>query len=242
MAENGLLVANLYKDISSKPVKLLFSQLVFGSVGEIILGLGLIYQFRLFERRSGSSKFISFSFLSTVTSLVLQMCVLFLGFETQRIAAGPYSYIFAWLVHYFSNVPKLQVYKFFGLELSDKTFVYFWTIQMLFSRGRESMVPGICGFVGGVLCMTPFLPLSKFAFPTVMSDFFETYVLPIVGSSPVTGEPVNQAAGGERLVPLNNDHIESLVQMGFPRPQVIQVLRMTNNNVERAAEILLNQS
>jgi hypothetical protein len=81
----------------AKLPKLLASQFIFGSVGELVLGSYLIYRFRIFERRLGSARFLSYTVMSSLLSISMQMflLVLFPGFDNgspNKLAPGPYSY------------------------------------------------------------------------------------------------------------------------------------------------------
>uniref|UniRef100_A0A7S2S1Q9 UBA domain-containing protein n=1 Tax=Mucochytrium quahogii TaxID=96639 RepID=A0A7S2S1Q9_9STRA len=167
--------------------RILASQVIFGSIGEMILGLGLVYHFRLFERRMGTEKFVSFAVISTLLSISMQVLFLvcFPGFETSsltRISPGPYSYIFALFVQYFAYVPKIQKFKVLGIEFSEKSMVYFWSCQLLLSRGRESVITATIGFFSGVLCLSNRLPFKDFKLPSGLSSFGENYLTPLFAS------------------------------------------------------------
>ncbi len=165
--------------------RLVAGQLLFGSVGELLLGLGLVYHFRLFERRMGTSQFVSFTFCSTLLSLGFQMVLLGLnpGQESlTRIAPGLYSVVFALFVPYYALVPKLDRYRILGVELSDKSLIYVCGSQLLFSRGRESLATGLCGLLGGLLCLSESLPFRKLELPAPLRAFGKSYLAPLLSS------------------------------------------------------------
>ncbi len=173
-------------------------QLLFGSVGELLLGLGLVYHFRLFERRMGTSQFVSFTLCSTLLSLGFQVVLLALnpGQETlTRIAPGLYSVVFALFVPYFALVPKLNRHRILGAELSDKSLVYLWGSQLLFSRGRESLATGLCGLLGGLLCLSESLPFRKMELPAPLRAFGKSYLAPLLSSrSPLEAQAERERA------------------------------------------------
>ena len=182
--------------------RLVAGQLLFGSVGELLLGLGLVYHFRLFERRMGTSQFVSFTFCSTLLSLGFQMVLLALnpGQETlTRIAPGLYSVVFALFVPYFALVPKLNRHRILGVELSDKSLVYLWGSQLLFARGRESLATGLCGLLGGLLCLSESLPFRKMELPAPLRAFGKSYLAPLLSSrSPLEAQAERERAAALR--------------------------------------------
>jgi hypothetical protein len=182
--------------------RLVAGQLLFGSVGELLLGLGLVYHFRLFERRMGTSQFVSFTFCSTLLSLGFQVVLLALnpGQETlTRIAPGLYSVVFALFVPYFALVPKLNRHRILGVELSDKSLVYLWGSQLLLSRGRESLATGLCGLLGGLLCLSESLPFRKMQLPASLRAFGKSYLAPLLSSrSPLEAQAERERAAALR--------------------------------------------
>ncbi|GBG29874.1 Ubiquitin-associated domain-containing protein 2 [Hondaea fermentalgiana] len=167
--------------------RVLAGQFVFGGIGELVLGLGLIYQFRMFERRMGTARFLSFTTMSTLLSITFQMAVLIMnpGFddrELNQVAIGPYSYIFALFVHYFVYVPKLQKYRLLGAEFSEKSFMYLWGSQLLLAQGNQSAIAACCGMIGGLLCLSDKLPFNKFSWPDPLVRFSKDYLAPLFAS------------------------------------------------------------
>ncbi len=213
--------------------RVFFGQLFFGSVGELVLGLGLIYQFRLFERRMGTAKFLSYTLLSTIISISIQMLVLaaYPGFnnpQLTRMAPGPYAHIFALLVHYIAFVPKLSKRRILGAEVSEKTLVYLWGSQLLFARGRESALTGLCGFAGGLLCATDRLPFKRLELPESFKAFGRKYLSPLFASR----SPEQVAADRTRL------QRERLTRMGLAA-QGLQAQGIPGANQQQQGEQLI---
>jgi len=191
-----------------RPHKVMANQFIFGSVGEMILGIGLIYQFRIFERRMGTAKFLSFTFLSTLLSISFQMLILMMypGFDNEslnRMAPGPYSYVFSLFVQYFMYIPKLQRYNILGAEFSEKTLIYLWGLQLLFVRGRESLLTGICGVLAGFLCLNEKMPFSKFSWPEPLKRFGKGYLEPLLSSDPRRNEMHERFRQQQRMTNMN---------------------------------------
>lgn len=95
------------------------------------------------------------------------------------LASGPYGLIFASFIPFFLNIPITSRFRIFGVNFSDKSFIYLaglqvssyqnWTIslsftfkyyithlscfswQLLLSSWKRSLIPGICGLIAGLL-------------------------------------------------------------------------------------------
>mmetsp|Transcript_13784 Transcript_13784/g.24618 ORF Transcript_13784/g.24618 Transcript_13784/m.24618 type:complete len:324 (+) Transcript_13784:81-1052(+) len=165
--------------------RVLGNQFWFNSVGETLLGLFIMYNFRILEQRMGSARLVSFTFLSGALSLSLQLAflVMFPGFDgptPTRVAPGPYSFIFGLFVQYIAFIPKMHTRKVLGLDISEKFILYFCGSQLFFARGKDSMLAATCGFLGGLMCASERLPFRRFELPEPLSNFAKRYVAPLL--------------------------------------------------------------
>lgn len=163
--------------------RLLTHHLFFISAGEMLFGSVLIYFFRLFERQMGSIKFGGLTFLSFVISTILKIGLLVL-FPMKNLSSGPYSYIFACFVQFYSDVPVIHRFRICGVNANDKLFTYILGLQLLFSDGLNSFLSGLCGILSGVLYRSDALKLRNFEFPDIVNNFCSRFILPLLYSPP----------------------------------------------------------
>ncbi|CAD6236313.1 unnamed protein product [Miscanthus lutarioriparius] len=191
--------------------RLITSLFVFLSTPELIFGAALLYYFRVFERQIGSNKYAVFIIFSTMVSVLLQ--ILALGYmkdpSLNPLTSGPYGLIFASYVPFFFDIPVSMKFRIFGLSLSDKSFLYLAGLQLLFSSGRRSVVPGLSGILAGLLYR-----LNTFG------------IRRLKDARTATQDPTESS-------------IAALVSMGFDRSAAIQALALTNYDVNLASNILL---
>ncbi|KAL6059273.1 Rhomboid-like protein 20 [Balamuthia mandrillaris] len=159
----------------------------FSNPGELLLGLILIYYFRLFERQMGSSKFGAFVVLSTFISFLLELSYLVLfGRINSPYISGPYGFIFACVVLFYYYVPVSSSFPFFGVTMTDKTLTYLLVIQLMMSNMPLSGVAGLCGLASGLAYCSNTLRLSSFQLPSLLTRFCKRFLLPFLQSSPST--------------------------------------------------------
>uniref|UniRef100_A0A453FR81 Peptidase S54 rhomboid domain-containing protein n=1 Tax=Aegilops tauschii subsp. strangulata TaxID=200361 RepID=A0A453FR81_AEGTS len=147
----GLSHQNLYENL--RIWRVIASLFAFSSSPELIFGVALLYYFRVFERQIGSNKYAVFIVFSMTVSVLLQ--ILALGYlkdpSFNPLTSGPYGLIFASYVPFFFDIPISTKFRIFGLQLCDKSFVYLAGLQLLFSSGRRSVIPGLSGILAGLL-------------------------------------------------------------------------------------------
>jgi hypothetical protein len=166
--------------------RILTYQTCFSTAGELVVGLALLYQFRLFERHWGSRKFGTFLLLSYGISAILGCAALFLSQGMQRrldfLPLGPYGLIFSLLVQWFFDIPVSHSVSLMGIPVSDKSFCYLLAAQLAMSFQPASYVAaGIGTFFG--LCYR-ITPLRGLLLPKSVCAFFGKVVLPIIETAP----------------------------------------------------------
>ncbi|KAF9593756.1 hypothetical protein IFM89_024924 [Coptis chinensis] len=133
--------------------RLFASVFAFSSTPELMFGLYLLYYFRVFERQIGSNKYSAFILFSIVVSSLFEAVALafFKDPSLNMLASGPYGLIFSSFVPFYFDIPISTRFRIFGINFSDKSFVYLAGLQLLFSSWKRSIMPGICGVLAGLL-------------------------------------------------------------------------------------------
>uniref|UniRef100_A0A0A9E481 UBA domain-containing protein n=1 Tax=Arundo donax TaxID=35708 RepID=A0A0A9E481_ARUDO len=228
--------------------RLITSLFAFSSTPELIFGAALLYYFRVFERQIGSNKYAVFIIFTTTVSVLLQ--ILALGYLKDRtlnpLTSGPYGLIFASFVPFYFDIPISMKFRIFGLSLSDKSFVYLAGLQLLFSSGRCSVIPGLSGILVGLLYRLNTFGIRRLKFPEFATSFFSRLSRPFPNNS-YQGLPTTEADGSIRQVEGTRastqdppeSSIATLVSMGFDRGSAVQALTLTNYDVNLASNILL---
>lgn len=239
----------------SEVLRLVTHQLAFGSLGETVIGAVHLYRFRRFERMLGSRRFGAFAIIVCSLATSLATGLVFVAGERAREqganylrpASGPYALIFGMYSLFYSLVPaaRPRLVGFGGLDVSDKSLMYLAAVQLLFSTGLRSFVPGACGLVAGAAYLSDSLKLYTLALPKTLDRLLASTTPPPPpdytdgGSAPHDDHRFAAAAFAPTPEP-SQDHIESLVAMGFDRDRAVAALRASRNNVELAANRLLS--
>jgi membrane associated rhomboid family serine protease len=248
-----------FQDLSKNPRvwRIVASALAFSSTTELLFGLYLLYYFRLFERQIGSNKFTVFILFSGSVSSALEVVALMLlkGSKFNVLASGPYSLIFALFVPFYFDVPITSRFRIFGVNLSDKSFIYLAGLQLLLSSWRRSLVPGICGLIAASLYRLNVFGIRRLKIPEAIASFFSKY---LASSSDGPSGPVRRNIAGNfssntSRQPQRNYRpatavpppeppeasVETLVSMGFNGNAARQALRQARNDINVATNILL---
>ncbi|CAH2063944.1 unnamed protein product [Thlaspi arvense] len=240
--------------------KLIMSTFAFSSTPELMFGLYLLYYFRVFERQIGSNKYSIFIVFSGTVSLLLEVILLSQLKDTTAnlLTSGPYGLIFASFIPFYLDIPVSTRFRVFGVNFSDKSFIYLAGVQLLLSSWKRSIFPGICGIVAGSLYRLNILGIRKAKFPEFVASFFSRLSLPSLGNStppapsrnivgtisPNTGRRA-EASLRSQPAPMvssaepSEEAIATLVSMGFDRNAARQALLHARNDVNAATNILL---
>lgn len=243
--------------------RLLTHNLMFTTPGELLFGTVLLYFFRLFERQMGSSKFFALWFTSTLiyTSALSGIDTFLPPLYTP--APGPYAILFACLARFFLETPKIYEFQLLGsLALSDKSFPYLLSLQLLLSAIPNSLSSFALACFVGLLLQMPFIQ-PHVDTPLVLVSLGTRFLLPLLNtrqraSSTSRTRRSTRSAGnsGERAqntmtrpertspdphpvqAPPENA-VSVLTGMGFSREQAVQALQQSRNDVQAATERLL---
>jgi len=233
--------------------RLFTSQLFFTSPGEAVLGLLLLYHFRLFERQMGSNKFASFSMVVYGLSALIQLSLL-VTVPSRFVPCGPYAMIFACLVQYYFEIPSSYRFRLCGVGMSDKVFTYLLGFQLSLANLPASFVGMIAGLTAGAAYRHDALPLQRLQVPQRLRRMATRWLLPIFQSAPAThlttSSSLNQVAApavppspaAVHASPISDVAVAQLMDIGFSREAAIHSLNRTNNNVQLATNLLLDGS
>ncbi|KAJ1691515.1 hypothetical protein LUZ63_015670 [Rhynchospora breviuscula] len=248
-----------YQDLTKNPRvwRIIASGLAFSSTPELLFGLYLLYYFRLFERQIGSNKFSVFILFSGAVSSALEVIALMLLKDSKFsvLASGPYSLIFALFVPFYFDIPITSRFRIFGINFSDKSFIYLAGLQLLLSSWRRSLVPGICGLIAASLYRLNVFGIRRLKIPGAIASFFSRY---FTSSSPGPSGPLRRNIAGNiasnmgrqtqrnyrpaTVVPPPEPpaaSVETLVSMGFDENAARQALTQARNDINVATNILL---
>lgn len=91
----------------------------------------------------------------SILSTIVELIIFNIFFDVERYS-GPYPQLGGVLSLYHCFTPRLYP-KFFGIlgyDFSEKSLVYALCAQVIFSGGWSTFVPGVVGFVSGMLCVS----------------------------------------------------------------------------------------
>lgn len=128
----------------------------YSNVKNLVFGSILLYSFRMFEHRYGSTKFANHLIASSLIRAGIQYATLTImanaDVKPGEIPTGPFGIIFSLFVPFFLSVPATGSSNFFGLiPVTGKLLTYIIGLQMLL-LSRGALVSGISGLAAGVVC------------------------------------------------------------------------------------------
>ncbi|TNN08620.1 Ubiquitin-associated domain-containing protein isoform 2 [Schistosoma japonicum] len=146
-----------------------FCQLAFLSTKDLVCGGLLLYYFRIFERRYGSRKFLSFLFYCATTTTLIELSVAFvlrkLNFSLHVLPSGPFNLIFPLFVPYFLDIPWVPVAHVMSIPITGKSFPYIFGFEIAMTS-PESLFVCICGLITGYTYHKNFFNVqSRLLFP-----------------------------------------------------------------------------
>lgn len=237
--------------------RIVASQFAFSSTPELVFGIYLLYYFRVFERQIGSNKYSVFILFSLIASFLNDALALaLLKDPTIFLASGPYGLIFSSFVPFFFDIPVSSRFRIFGINFTDKSFIYLAGLQLLLSSWKRSLIPGLCGIFAGILFHINMFNIRRFKFPEVISKCFARLARSSGGPSHTSPSrnvirSLPSAAAGRHAqrnyqpaarpaVPEPSESsIATLVSMGFDSNSARQALMRARNDINVATNILL---
>jgi hypothetical protein len=243
---------DLPKVLHGEVHRVFVSSFVFADMGQTCYGLILLWAVRHFERLMGIRKFGAFWTIMYIGSIVLNLvCTslanLSLGLDFTP-SSGPYFLIYSLLVLYHAHIPRVHASKYTLLNVvvfSEKTFVYLLALHLALCMGLQSLVPALSGLALGLLYLKT--PLQTWRLPAPadgalgMFGAFYQRLTPAPAARRGGGGGGRGARGAAAAAaPPPEDAIATLVaSLGVDREAAIRALQQSDNNLERAANILL---
>jgi len=202
--------------------RLVTQHLFFSSTSEAVFGLFLLYHFRVFERRMGSSKYAvsilhhqsialaltrarsisdtigvavrqMFAVLVSMLATLIQL-VFFAVLRNTNRASGPYALIFASFYLYLRSIPPTQRVRLFSLWLSDKAFTYLAGAQLILMNFPSALLFAIAGVTGGAIYQSDLINVRSVHFPQALTNWCTQHLLPLI-------EPAHHAADNAHAPP-----------------------------------------
>ena len=164
--------------------------LAFENMAEALVGSIILYNSRQFERQLGIKKYTALVVLAYITTIALQLIILAIlnsvGVNDYTFASGPYFILFSLLTLYYgkfyernkfwiilflliAHIPKLQSRRsaLFGIiEFSEKSWIYFLTLQIVFSQGLRGLGSSLIGLLIGFIYDKDFLYFQTWRLPS----------------------------------------------------------------------------
>jgi len=225
----------------------------FSSALEAMLGIFLLYHFRMFERQMGSAKFAAYTTITWGVSTIFTIACTVLFNPKGYTAAGPYSLIFSLLVQYYFEVPATYRFRFLGLDGSNKIVLYIVGLQLLGSRlgiNPLSLILASSGIIAGLIYRSDSLTIKRWTIPKFLAQFASKYILPML-QQPQRSQPVNRTVNinaprapppPQAVPPPAETDIAALMDLGFSREAALGALRNAHNDTQLAAALLLDPS
>lgn len=172
--------------------KLLTAPFIFGSAGEMLIGLTLVYLFRCFERFYGSQKYSIFAVYSFIVPILFNLLLssvlsTVLGVHNIKYywKSGPYGLIFSSLVIYYVMIPATVTYSFsqsISYKFTEKHVVYLLALQLLTLNFWRALPISMCGLLTGIIYANSSV-LRNLKPPATIAEWFGRNIYPLVNSA-----------------------------------------------------------
>ncbi|KAG5450618.1 Ubiquitin-associated domain-containing protein 2 [Clonorchis sinensis] len=168
--------------------RLFLCKLAFLNTKDLICGGLLLYYFRIFERRYGPRKFLSYLFYCATATTVCELSLIAvlrrLHFDFHILPSGPYNVIFPFFVPYFLDIPWFPIAHVIGIPITGKSFPYLFGLQMA-TTSPESLFLCVCGLFTGLIYERNLLSVqSRWLFPERIVQFGSQFICPLVETPP----------------------------------------------------------
>ncbi|OHT09012.1 UBA/TS-N domain containing protein [Tritrichomonas foetus] len=187
-----------------------------------------LWCFRNIERILGMKVFLQLLFYNFVTYLPLFIVTILLkGFVSHF--SFFYFIPFALYVFVLWQIPPVKIFSF----ISDKIIITVAFLIVILLHFPFSLFPLISGILGHVLWSYDIFRFKKcINEPIEFDENDDIHVL--------EGIDAENPPAGDNNVPLDNDAIRSITDMGFTREQAMTALAENGNDVQKAVDYLLS--
>jgi membrane associated rhomboid family serine protease len=205
-------------DETMKWYRLITSKLVFGSNGELVLGLlAMIMLMRRFEREMGSRKFVALLFVTNMVAIVLEGSIL-LAFDIQndelKYYSGPYPWLGAMLFLYAKYTPRLhpRFVSVLGISFSEKSLYYFLCAYLVFyHRDLSTFFPTVLGMMIAYIFVHSSNPVTDFPDAVAKLVPWERFFSFLLDPPVRVYAPLLQLPNNARRAGANNNAVEQLM-------------------------------
>ncbi|KAJ3269853.1 hypothetical protein HDV01_000859 [Terramyces sp. JEL0728] len=204
-------------------VKLFLFPITYQSTTHLFLGNLILYNIRILERHWGSVKFTSLLVYSTIITTTLQGILFYNGIKS---SCGPFGFIFSCLIFYMNQIPASYHIQILGLTFSDRSFF-------------KSAVAAACGLLTGMI--VKYTSIRKWRISNSVVKVCKQYILPLLQVDPPSRSQntLPTESTTEPVLAHSEEDIVMLESMGFSRPRIIEALRFSRNDIQRAIAYLL---
>ncbi|KAJ3448494.1 rhomboid protein [Anaeramoeba flamelloides] len=207
---------------NSEWYRLFVSQFYFGSPSEFILGLALLYSWRIQERLIGTRKFAAHFIVVFIQITILNLAFLATIGYNKFVAPGPYGWIYSGFIFYLDIPPTIHFFKLRGISITDKIFLYMIGAQLFLIPKYASNFCIIAGIIAGITYRSNTLHIKEWEIPEFIINFCSKRILSFI-----------QSQNNPTLMLINRNH---------PRRDVNDNQERNNrrNNRNREEEIPIN--
>lgn len=156
--------------------RLITCKLAFHEVHSLLLGVSLVYHFRILERRYGSAKFTSYLLANTLLCIGVEVAAVFIleALEYKVLPhtlCGPQSVLFSLFVPFFLDIPNVSTQNNFMAEvMAGKWFSYVLGIYLT-TLTHTTPLAIAYGIIAGILYRTNLLYIKSWMrVPKILSS------------------------------------------------------------------------
>ncbi|XP_071084627.1 ubiquitin-associated domain-containing protein 2-like [Haliotis cracherodii] len=220
--------------------RLLSSRVAFLDLKDLFVCCMLVYYFRIFERRFGSRKFVSYLMSSGALACGVELVSLWvcqhLEISVENLPTGPICFVFPLFVPYYFDIPRVAMTHILGVPVTGKTLTYILGLQVA-SPTFETRLVAVCGIIGGLLWRLNFLKVkSLVVIPRCVASMLDATLGRVLQSPPPKTPELPMGATLELQRQEQLDRLEQQMVMAFqnsqpahrpnidiPRPQPLNV-------------------
>lgn len=192
---------DLYRLMRGEIWRLITTHFVFRNPAQLMVGLIVLYSLRGFERQMGSKKFGAFLLYSLLSSTVLSILFVLILNVLMGLSfvpsSGPFFLIYSLMIFYYWHVPALYPiqYSVLGLRLSEKSWIYLLSAQLLFSDSWYSILASASGLIAGYVYLKDLFHVQSYRLPAsverifgVFGNLFQAFHMPTASTTVTPGQ------------------------------------------------------
>ncbi|KAJ3318726.1 hypothetical protein HDV06_007051 [Boothiomyces sp. JEL0866] len=137
-----------------------------------------------------------------------------------------------------NQIPASYHIQVLGLTFSDRSFLYFIILQFCLVSGTKSVVAAGCGLLTGMI--VKYTGIRRWRVSSSIVKLCKQYILPLLQVDPPSrSQNTLPTEPTEPVLAHSEEDIVMLESMGFSRPRIIEALRFSRNDIQRAIAYLL---